>query len=220
MSVSEARLLANRENAKLSTGPTSPKGKRRVRMNSVTHGFSGHTVVVPAFKKEAFTKHLEKFQAEYQPKGVTEEVLVQSLADLSWSNQQMRAQSATIMSMLGCRSSTHGSKANERTAFALAQAEHLAEQMHTLNLLGVYEQRKTRLFNNARRKLQELQTARKAREKEELEMAAIIRKAPKSTATPWSPADHGFACSEQQIDLFIARRDFLNTLAQKANRAG
>src|SRR5258708_7845471 len=67
MSISEAQLRANRENAKKSTGPTSIAGRKAVRLNSLKHGFSGHTVVIADHEIEAFAKHLENFRAEYKP---------------------------------------------------------------------------------------------------------------------------------------------------------
>ena len=46
MIVSEARIIANRENAKRSTGPRTVEGKRRSRANSLKHGLCA-SVVVP-----------------------------------------------------------------------------------------------------------------------------------------------------------------------------
>ena len=41
-----AQIEANRQNALLSTGPTSPPGKETSRGNSRTHGLSGGTILV------------------------------------------------------------------------------------------------------------------------------------------------------------------------------
>ena len=45
MHVSEARIAANRENAKRSTGPKTPEGKARSRANSLKHGLCSTVVV-------------------------------------------------------------------------------------------------------------------------------------------------------------------------------
>ena len=45
MIVSEARIAANRENSKRSTGPTSPEGKSISRANSLKHGLCASAVV-------------------------------------------------------------------------------------------------------------------------------------------------------------------------------
>ena len=41
-----AQIEANRQNAQLSSGPTSPAGKQRSSLNSTVHGFTGQTVMV------------------------------------------------------------------------------------------------------------------------------------------------------------------------------
>jgi hypothetical protein len=47
MPASEAQILANQANAKLSTGPKSEAGKERSRRNSLKHGMTGGGVVLP-----------------------------------------------------------------------------------------------------------------------------------------------------------------------------
>jgi hypothetical protein len=47
MPTSEARIAANRRNALLSRGPTTPEGKARSRANSYKHGMTGAGVVLP-----------------------------------------------------------------------------------------------------------------------------------------------------------------------------
>ncbi len=46
MAVSEAKLEANRRNAKLSSGPRTAEGKRRSSQNAVTHGLRAETLVL------------------------------------------------------------------------------------------------------------------------------------------------------------------------------
>src|SRR5947199_141090 len=47
MPASEARILANQANAKLSTGPRTAEGKERSRANALKHGLTGAGVVLP-----------------------------------------------------------------------------------------------------------------------------------------------------------------------------
>ena len=44
--ISEARLLANIRNAKLSTGPVTEAGKSKSRMNALRHGLTGQFYVM------------------------------------------------------------------------------------------------------------------------------------------------------------------------------
>ena len=215
--LSEAQLRANLENSRFSTGPTSDEGKRKVRLNPLIHGFSGHTCFIPDHEKEDFKRHFSSFRDDYKPKGRTEEFLVQSLAEISWSVQQIRAASTNVMTMSGSMYRPIYDADSPEVNYALSQANAMEDNLRQINLLGIYEQRKMRLFHSTRKELLQIQTERKATEKEELEAAAPLRQACNSTRQPnqpeWQPAEDGFACSLEQIDRFIARRDRLNTLA-------
>jgi len=196
MSISEAQLNANRENAKHSTGPKSETSKQKVRMNALKHGYSGHIVVIPDHEREAFRQHLENFRAEYNPKGVTEEVLVQSLCDISWSTQQMRAQSANIMAMIGSKPNNIPGERDAELDYALSQAVHAAENLKNLNLLGIYENRKARLFNATRRELVQVQAERRAKEMAEREAAKANQPVEHNATHTATAVPDGFVCSE------------------------
>jgi hypothetical protein len=197
MPISEAQLNANRENAKHSTGPKFETSKQKTRMNALKHGFSGHIVMIPDHEKEAFLKHLENFRAEYNPKGITEEVLVQSLCDISWSTQQMRAQSANIMAMMGSQPHDFPGERRPELDYALSQVVEAAENIKTLNTLGIYENRKARLFNATRRELVQVQAERRANEKAEREAA----KAAQPVMHNATAAPDGFVCSEPKTPV-------------------
>jgi len=212
---SDAKINANRQNAKFSIGPKSDEAKRQLRLHPLTHGFAGQTCFIPDHEQEAYCEHFKSFRAEYKPKGPTEHFLVQSLAELSWSAQQIRAVVTNFMSLLaGGR--TARDAGNDDLNASLAQASNIGPHVRDINLLGVYEQRKIRLFNSTRKELMQIQAERKLAEKEELETAAEIRKACKSAFQPgnpdWQPAEDGFACSLDEIDRYIARAERLNSL--------
>ena len=210
--LSTKQLIANLANAQNSSGPKSDANKRKVSLNSLTHGFAGQTCFVPEHEREAYCAHFQSFRAEWKPKGPTEQYMVQSLAELSWSTQQIRAVVNNIMSLLGTKSSPRDT-GSEGTDFTLAQAANISEHLKELNLLGSYEQRKHRLFNSTRRELIQMQKDRKLAEQEELSLAAQIRKATKQAFQPWQPEEDGFACSLEEIDRYINRTERLKGLA-------
>jgi hypothetical protein len=201
MNANSPRAAANRANAQFSTGPKTAEGKRKVAMNSMTHGFAGQTCFIPDHEKDAYAKHFQEFRAEYKPKGPTEQFLVQSLAELSWSIQQMRAMATNMISMLGIDRAPRAT-GDAVVDFQLAQVANVGESLKQINLLGIYEQRKHRLFLSAQKELAALQAQRKANETQELAEAAQLRQTSPKT---WQPAQDGFACSVEEIDRFISR---------------
>ncbi len=82
---SERRLLANRANAQLSTGPRTEAGKAVSSLNAVKTGLCGRAVLLAGEEEAgAYRAHVERVTAWWNPKNVEEHALVQSLADTQW----------------------------------------------------------------------------------------------------------------------------------------
>jgi len=79
--LSEARLAANRANARKSTGPKTPAGKLRSAANSSQHGFAGTNFAVVRLEDPA---EIDKFKADlvatYQPINSQELFAIESIA--------------------------------------------------------------------------------------------------------------------------------------------
>jgi hypothetical protein len=99
---SEARLAANQANAvdepallseakiqKKSTGPRTEEGKAISSLNAVKTGLTGRTVLLPSDDAEAYHRQVTAYESEYQPVGLRETELVQSLADTQWRLQRI-----------------------------------------------------------------------------------------------------------------------------------
>jgi hypothetical protein len=85
--LSEAQLAANRANAKLSTGPTTPEGRAVSARNNFRHGLTqvkGDLVLLETESKDDYSRALAEFQAEWQPVTATERDLVERLASRQW----------------------------------------------------------------------------------------------------------------------------------------
>src|SRR4029077_20252721 len=80
-----AQVLANRENAKKSTGPKTEAGKAKCCRNRLTHGFASSIVFVPEENREDFNGLLAEFHAEYLPVTHTEEVLMEKMLQHHWN---------------------------------------------------------------------------------------------------------------------------------------
>jgi hypothetical protein len=83
MPASEARILANRRNSALSTGPRSASGKEKSRRNGLKHGLTGAGVVLLDEDADEVAKRIEAFQADLAPQTAYGKFLVGQMATLS-----------------------------------------------------------------------------------------------------------------------------------------
>jgi hypothetical protein len=101
--VSERRIQANRQNAFRSTGPTTARGKRTVARNAIKHGFLAREVVITAGKEDLNEFHdiVERLCEQYEPVGVVEESLEQTIATCLWRKARViRAENGEIRKRL------------------------------------------------------------------------------------------------------------------------
>lgn len=81
----EKQYEANRNNAKLSTGPKTPEGKANVRMNALKHGLCAEEFqLLPTEKAEEFAARLDGWNRYYSPANPVEADLVHKAVVLSW----------------------------------------------------------------------------------------------------------------------------------------
>jgi hypothetical protein len=80
---SEARLRANRENAKNSRGPISEEGKKRSSLNATRHGLLAQTLHLPEEEMAAYHDFTASFVQGMPPLGVVETQLAHVCADPS-----------------------------------------------------------------------------------------------------------------------------------------
>lgn len=86
--ISAAQLAANRANAQHSTGPKTPEGKVSSSRNSLKHGLASGEMIIPGEDRAAFAALLHDLIGDHQPVGVTEEMLVQQMAQAYWLAQR------------------------------------------------------------------------------------------------------------------------------------
>jgi hypothetical protein len=85
----EIQIQANRNNAKLSTGPRTEQGKSRVSQNALKHGLLARDSVMPAEDPAEFAAQLEALEADIQPEGALEHELVRQIADAQWRMRRL-----------------------------------------------------------------------------------------------------------------------------------
>ena len=84
----QAQILANRENARKSTGPRTRQGKAAVSQNAVKHGLSARCDVIGTEDQAEFDTYRDEMLAEFAPVGPTESMLADRIVSLSWRLQR------------------------------------------------------------------------------------------------------------------------------------
>jgi len=91
--VSLKQLEANRRNARLSTGPQTTAGQRKVRWNALKHGLLSAEVVIAAGdgqeSRRQFQLLLDQLRRDLQPQGTLEELLVEKVAVCYWRQRRL-----------------------------------------------------------------------------------------------------------------------------------
>ena len=80
----QAQIEANRRNALLSKGPTSPEGKAVSRFNGLKHGLRAEEVVLPGEDPAEFEAQRQAWLDDWQPRSHTRSVLVDRAALAAW----------------------------------------------------------------------------------------------------------------------------------------
>src|SRR4051794_30806874 len=84
-----ARAARNRRNARKSTGPRTPAGKKRSSKNATTHGLSALAPPPDLATDPDFQQAKAELVEEYRPTTPTQVVLVNQLAHLTWKLDQI-----------------------------------------------------------------------------------------------------------------------------------
>ncbi len=92
-----AQIAANLANSQKSTGPKSSSGKARSSRNSFKHGLYSKALVLPDEDPAELDQLRASLRAEHQPINITEEILVNELAENFWRLRRMREREAYAM---------------------------------------------------------------------------------------------------------------------------
>ncbi len=207
---SSARTIANHANAQLSTGPKTEAGKAASSRNALTTALTGRTVVLPSENQALYERHLAAYCDRFRPANLAESTLVQAIADSDWRLGRI----PFLMMELECRAQ------QQLTAEGTEQYKNLDEATLQLNIgvesflrcekqirnLYLQESRLHRRREKDLAELQALQSARKAREANELKMATELYLASEENGEIFDPAEFGFEFSIELLKREVARR--------------
>jgi uncharacterized protein (DUF2236 family) len=158
-SVSPEKLQANRDNAKRSTGPRTPRGKRNSRRNALKHGLLSKDLVISSGEGKESAKEfqdlLSQLKQDLQPVGRAEESLVEIVASCDWRfRRALRAEAGEI---------TNGFAEEER--LRLRQVDRNLPGQEATDKVLRYQTTILRQRRRAMEELEQLQRRREARRK-------------------------------------------------------
>ena len=117
---SPSQIAANRENAKLSTGPVTPEGKLAVSQNRRSHGLLGAFGILPNERLSVFDDLVQSVHQEYNPQTDTERRLADSIVQHYWLMQRaIRLQEALLQSIAADPVTTAISTDNQKLSLFL-----------------------------------------------------------------------------------------------------
>jgi hypothetical protein len=82
--VTQARIDANRQNAKKSTGPRTPSGKAIASMNAVKHGLSSRKPLIPGEDEAEFAQFTSEWVHQLRPFGPRERLAAEQAIMAAW----------------------------------------------------------------------------------------------------------------------------------------
>jgi hypothetical protein len=92
----KTRAAVNRANAQKSSGPKTEQGKAVSSQNSFKHGLYSKAVIIPGEDPAKFEALRADLAAEHRPIGLTEEMLVDEVAQHYWRMKRFRSLEAQI----------------------------------------------------------------------------------------------------------------------------
>jgi hypothetical protein len=209
---SAKQILANRANAKKSTGPR-PESREKTKMNALRHGMTGQVNLMPDEDREAHDKFCAAIVESLAPEGALETQFAQAVAEDNWRMNRGRA-IETNMFAIGSfgpgfpgnpDTMTFGTASldinNPEIDAAVTAAQVFAAAPNKFQLLSLYMQRTNRDMQKTLDRLTALQSDRKARRQDALEEAAILYELAEEDRTAEAPQmSAGQALSPEILD--------------------
>ena len=169
-----AQQSANKSNAQKSTGPRTPEGKARAKMNALRHGLTGQFCVMSEADHRAYTTFEGGILEALAPAGHYERDLAVSIAQNRWRLHRARALDSNIHGLGHHNLADNYDTNSPDTEVAVAQAQTWLNHHVAITNLTLYENRIRRDVARDKKELDELQTTRKAAEAKAREDAELL----------------------------------------------
>lgn len=94
----EAQILANRENARHSTGPATPEGKAVCAQNATRHHLTARGLIILPGLEDVFAEFEDELRINLQPIGELEETIFKLILESAWNIERCRQAQAQLYS--------------------------------------------------------------------------------------------------------------------------
>jgi hypothetical protein len=212
------QINANRENAKLSTGPTSSAGLERSSQNARKHGLTGTTIHLTETEKEPYRLFREGLFNTLRPSGANEEYLVESLIDSRWRIAKISKIESNLYALGEIDYAEQFSQHPAEKAADLCHAYTFSQKQKEFEKLNRYQSRLQRQAAADLQKLEELQSLRKAQELKDFQDAAALHVQSLTTNEPFDPSEFGFVWTTDQLFDHVANAKLRQIAREKYHR--
>jgi hypothetical protein len=203
ISTSQAQIDANRKNAQLSTGPSTPEGRAKSALNAVKTGLTGRTVLLPTDDAAAYETHVQRFIKDLQPAGPREHALAQSLADNAWRAERIFSLEMAIFARGRTQFAAQFEHEDPAVRPGLIELETYLAYEKQLRNLHIQEARLRRQRDKDGAELRLLQKERIEKVKQDLAIASKIYLAFQHDNKPFDPDEFGFDFSTAHIEAYL-----------------
>ena len=183
----DARTRANRKNAQKSTGPRTPEGKAISSRNAATHHLFAQNLA-QYFPKEELARYyrwVDGVVESLHPVGDLELILARRAADIQFRLDRMRT--AEFQVTAGAPMADH------------SLGGYVQKHKDPIMLLTTYDSRFSRIYKSTMDELRQLQSDRKATEREALKELLEIAKAHIREGKSFEPSQFGFVFSRELL---------------------
>src|SRR5579862_2691923 len=184
-----------------STGPTSPEGKRRCRLNAYRHGLTGQLCVFTPEEQQRYEQHCKMVHEALVPVGDFERHIAQLVADGRWRLVRASAIEACAYA-LGLHEHSSDDTGSSEVDNGFSQTKTWFKDPHSLHLLTTYEQRIQRAVDKNTAYLNTLQTQRKAEAKEAMRQAKLLYQLAQAEGKPYQPEAYFITAPEVRESVF------------------
>ncbi len=95
-----SQIFSNRQNAKSSTGPSTPEGKATSSHNATTHGLSGKFAVLPHEDRAEFDRMADAYTKKFRPADDHECFLIELMLQSRWKMARLQRLETCVLNQM------------------------------------------------------------------------------------------------------------------------